>query len=269
LAEAGQVVFEPKATVDRGDYLQVVGLLRNTTHHEELPLVLLRPKKPVSRAVIWADDAGKAGLFTSAGAALAQPKAEIQRLLDAGVEVVGADLLYQGEFLQDGQPLARTPSVKNPREAAAYTYGYNRAVFAERVDDLLSVIRFVRDQELKSGHLGLAGLNGSGALAAAARALAGSAVDSAAIDTGGFRFGRVLAIHDPNFLPGGAKYGDIPGLLALGAPGRLWLAGEEQGIPPLVQKIYGEAGAAYRVVASTARPSEAPTAAATWLLSNL
>ena len=34
------------------------------------------------------------------------------------------------------------------------------------------------------------------------------------------------SIGDLNFLPGGAKYGDLPGMLALGAPGELWLAGE-------------------------------------------
>ena len=28
------------------------------------------------------------------------------------------------------------------------------------------------------------------------------------------------------FFPGAVKYGDVPSLLALGAPGKLWLAGE-------------------------------------------
>ena len=39
-----------------------------------------------------------------------------------------------------------------------------------------------------------------------------------AIDTAGFRFADVTDIHSPDFLPGGAKYGDLPGMLSLSAP---------------------------------------------------
>ncbi len=46
------------------------------------------------------------------------------------------------------------------------------------------------------------------------------------IDTNGFRFGKVLDYRDPMFLPAGAKYLDIPGLVALNAPHALWIAGE-------------------------------------------
>ena len=37
-----------------------------------------------------------------------------------------------------------------------------------------------------------------------------------AVHLGGFRFGKVLDLHSPDFLPGGAKYGDVDGLIALG-----------------------------------------------------
>lgn len=49
------------------------------------------------------------------------------------------------------------------------------------------------------------------------------------IDTRGFRFGKIPDIRDVNFLPGGAKYGDLPGIIALGTPGKLLLAGEGDG----------------------------------------
>ena len=39
------------------------------------------------------------------------------------------------------------------------------------------------------------------------------------------------AIHDPDFLPGGAKYDDLPGMLAVAAPAPLFLAGEGDAIP--------------------------------------
>jgi hypothetical protein len=43
----------------------------------------------------------------------------------------------------------------------------------------------------------------------------------AAIDTSGFRFAQLTDVYDAGFLPGAAKYGDLPGLLALAAPARL------------------------------------------------
>ena len=53
----------------------------------------------------------------------------------------------------------------------------------------------------------------TGPIVAAARAVAGDAIDLAAVDTGGFRFAKLLDFRDPQFLPGGAKYLDLPGCL--------------------------------------------------------
>ena len=39
----------------------------------------------------------------------------------------------------------------------------------------------------------------------------GRAVDALAVDTGGFRFGRITEIRDPDLWPGAVKYGDLPG----------------------------------------------------------
>ena len=52
-----------------------------------------------------------------------QPIAEIRKLLAAGTSVAVPDLLFQGEFLADGQPLAAARRVDNPREFAGYTLG--------------------------------------------------------------------------------------------------------------------------------------------------
>ena len=89
----------------------------------------------------------------------------------------------------------------------------------------------------------LVGLESAGPWAAAALAQADGAVDKAAVDTGGFRFGRVLDIHSPDFLPGGAKYFDLPGMIALAAPTPLWLAGEADTPPNVVAAAYQAAGA--------------------------
>ena len=66
----------------------------------------------------------------------------------------------------------------------------------------------------------------SGPIAVAARALTGNAVDRAAVDTHGFRFGQVLSYRDPMFLPGGSKYLDLAGFIKLNGSNALWMKGE-------------------------------------------
>jgi dienelactone hydrolase len=238
-AEAGQTEWIMGDKSEHGNHLIMRGRLRNTTHHEELPVVFLHPKQWNGQTVVWLDGAGKEALFDRAG----EPREEIRRLVDAGATVMGVDLLFQGEFNADGKPVTQTRRVKNPREAAAYTFGYNHALFAQRVHDILTVVQFIRGHERRTRDLVVAGFNGAGPLVAAARAVAGGAIDRAAVDTGGFRFGAVRDLHDVNFLPGGAKYGDLPGMLALNAPGRLWLAGEDAAGAEFVSRLYRAAGA--------------------------
>jgi hypothetical protein len=49
-------------------------------------------------------------------------------------------------------------------------------------------------------------------------------VDRLAVDLDGFRFTAADRIDHPDLLPGGAKYGDMPALLALSAPFHTWIA---------------------------------------------
>ena len=237
LADVGAVEWEMLHKDDRGSWIEMSGLLRNTAHQEECPVVFCHPKQWNGVTVLWLTGEGKAGLFTADGT-LAAP---VRKLVDAGATVLGADLFQQGEFRPNGEPLTNTGRVRNTREAAAYTFGYNHTVFAQRVHDVLSAIQFVKNHERPSKRLQLAGLSGAGPIVAAARAVCGETIDGTVIETGGFRFGQVLDIHDPNFLPGGAIYGDVPGLLALGAPGRLWVAGEETAGLSIVQQQYAKA----------------------------
>ena len=105
-----------------------------------------------------------------------------------------------------------------------------RVVIAEGVADVLTIVAYLRKTQAGSRpnpkHVAVAGWGNAGPIVAAARALAGEAIDRAAVDTNGFRFGKVLDYRDPMFLPGGAKYLDVPGMIALNAPHPLWLAGE-------------------------------------------
>ena len=264
LSAADQVTAAQIVKTDSGDFSTITGLLLLKSRGEELPVVLLQPKQATSRVAIWLHPDGKAGLFQEDG----QPQPPICRLLAAGVAVAGADLLFQGEFLADGKPVTQTRRVKNPREAAAFTFGYNSTLFAQRVHDVLTVISFVRHHEAKPAEVYLIGLAGAGPWAAVARAVARDAVAKAVIDTAGFRFGKVLDLQAPEFLPGGAKYDDLPGLLAVAAPNPLWLAGEGAAAPQPILAAYRAAGAEKNLVAFGATPAEHADAAVTWLLGN-
>jgi hypothetical protein len=188
----------------------------------------LYPKQWNGRAVVWLDDGGKAAIQND----------RVKALVKAGAAVLGVDLLLQG-----GEHVKQTAVVKNPREFAGYTHGYNHALFAQRTHDVLSIISFLRNAKVGSQPnpktIAIAGWGQTGPIVAAARALAGEAVDRAAVDTNGFRFGKVLDYRSPMFLPGGAKYLDLPGIIALNAPHALWIAGEG-GKPELFGANFGD-----------------------------
>ena len=89
-------------------------------------------------------------------------------------------------------------------------------------------------------------------------------MDRAAIDTAGFRFANLKSVRDVNLLPGVVKYGDLPGLLSLAGPTRLWIAGEGSEVPAIIAAGYRSAGQG-SVTAATAPPEGQLAAAIQWL----
>ncbi len=173
-------------------------------------------------------EAMRTAAWSSGSMTTARPRSKTSmcyKLVRGGMAVVGADLLLQG-----GEPVKQTRVVANPREFAGYTFGYNHTLFAQRTHDVLTIVAFLRRPQAGAHPIRRASPSRGGAPPApsslAARAVAGEAIDRAAVDTGGFRFGKILDYRDPMFLPGGAKYLDLPGMIALSAPHPLWLAGE-------------------------------------------
>jgi len=256
------VEFEKIGEQDRGNYLEFVGLLRNSEHGQELPTLFLQPKAWNKQVVIWIDEAGKAGLYDTDGGL----KAEIRKLLAGGASVAGIDLLYQGEFLLAGEGPVKNRKVNTSRQYAGFTYGYNHPLFAQRVHDVLSLITFVKNHEQQPDRIDLVGLDGAGAWVAASCAQAGDAVSRAVVDTAGFRFGKLNDFADANFLPGSVRYGDLPGMLALAAPRPLLLAGEGKEAPAVVRSAYAAAGKAQGVTIFSGGEEGEPMAAAEWLL---
>jgi hypothetical protein len=259
-SEVGDVEWQTKVRVKKGAFTEETGLARNRSHHEELPVVILRPATVERPPVLWVDVAGKTGLFAADGT----PRAEIQKLLAAGTPVIGVDLLYQGEFLTDGKPVTPTRRVNNSSEAAAYTFGYNDSLFSQRVHDILTVVK-IAQVEFGGQPVSIVGLTGAGPWVAAACAVGEDSIGAAAVDTRGFCFGQVLNLRDPNFLPGGAKYGDVPGMLALHAPHALWLAGETPAGIEFVRRQY-QAFPAGRLTEYRGATDQENLAAVKWLL---
>ena len=212
-----------------------------TDHSSALPEIIIEPPMFGGITVLWLSELGKAGLFNADGTL----RSQTLLLLEAGIRVVGVDLLGQGEFRADGKAIFETRKSKNPREAACFTFGYNSSLFAQRVRDVCTVLRGLQAENHGSVRA-LVALDGTGPIAAAALAVF-PGVEAAAIETGGFRFGDVLGLQQPNFLPAAVKYGDLPGALAVAARDprqapRLILLGEGAALPPVVETAYRAIG---------------------------
>lgn len=271
MPEPDAVEFEPlgQETEPREGFQLARGILKHAAQGEAVPTIMLLPSKPSDRnkqAVIWIDPRGKAGLFDAAG----RPREAIARLLASGAMVVGVDLIGQGEMTEDGKPLVRQRYVGQDKEGpppyAGYHYGYNHPLFAQRVHDILSVVALLKQEAYHVGQIDLVGLAGAGHWVAAARFQAGPAVGRAAVDTSGFRFAAVDDLYHADFLPGAAKYGDLPAVIALGAPGESWLAGERAEATEAIRAAYRAAGDESRLTVYTGPRDDAESAAIEWLL---
>jgi dienelactone hydrolase len=234
-------------------------LLENAEQGEQVRVVEVRPKTWNQQVVLWIDVAGKQAIFGSDGL----PKPAVRKLLDAGMAVIAIDLFGQGESTADGKPLTHARLVKE--DYAGYTFGYNHPMFAQRVHDILAVISYVKHVNSRTEKIHLVGLGGAGRWVAAAKAQAGELIDRVALDTARFRFAKLQALDDPDFLPGGAKYLDLPGIVALSAPGALWVAGEGAQTPAVLAAAYRAAGAESRLTIFKGEPAAQEAAAIEWL----
>ncbi len=69
LTEAGEVEWDMMHKADRGAWIEMSGLLRNKSYHEELPAVFCYPKQWNGHTVIWltGEGSGKTGQFRRNG----------------------------------------------------------------------------------------------------------------------------------------------------------------------------------------------------------
>jgi hypothetical protein len=175
---------------ERNGYMELEGTLTNTTYSEEVAVRFLYPKDWKGGVVVCLSD---------------KEDDVIHQLVEQGKAVCLVDRFEQ-----------ETRTVKNPRESAAYTHGYNDSIFVRRVHDLLTVIRYISQDDHGPKSIDLVAMPGFGPEAAAARLQAGNALRKCAIFTEGFRFQNVKSLNHDRFLPGAAHFGDLPMMLKLG-----------------------------------------------------
>ncbi len=258
-----EVSFEQKQTADRAVYRQTLGLLRYRSvenHQTELPVIQLTPQEAKPQTVLWLDGQGKSGMFTADGSL----KPSVRELLKGGATVIGADVFLQGEFQPDGKPIIRARALPGEEAFAGWTYCYNQPPVVKRAHDVLALAALARTEKLRK--VDVLAVNGAAPWVGLALAQCRGAFRRAAIDPGGFRFEELADVYDLNFLPGGARYGDLSGVLALVAPIDLWLAGEGKAGPPLLRAAYAAAGAAGKLTVFPGGAKDVESAATNWLL---
>lgn len=266
LADAGPVQWDIATKTETEEFLLMTGLLTDTNRQEQLPAAFLYPKKNWNReVVVWTERNGKNGLFSR----WREPKEPVRRLVNAGFAVVGVDLFLQGEFLDNNEVVHENPMVDNGsapwQQFAGYTYGYNHSLFARRVHDILTTIAFVKSDEHQPDAIHLVGAFGTGHWVAAARALAGDAVEKTALDVSGFSFSEIKRVNHPDFLPGAVKYGDLVGIIALAAPHPIRLNGAPLTLGDPIAAAYEAASAADKLVRFQSGARTFENLVATWL----
>lgn len=199
--------------------------------NERIPALGLLPPEFDGTVVVWIHPRGKDSLFQD-GKLIPAAK----QILDRKSAILAADVFGTGELSLD-KPLAVNP------QYAGFTFGYNRTLLAERVHDILTAIAFAKNYDkVKTVHL--AGFEKAGPWVLLARGLCGDAVSRTAADFNGFRYDKVRTTSDEMMLPGALRYGGLPALAALAAPGELYVHNHRgTGSGQWLKAVYEAAGA--------------------------
>ncbi len=219
---------------------------------EQVPAVGLMGKEFDGNVVVWVHPEGKASLLRDGKWA-----PEVRKILDRKAGILAVDVFGTGELSLDKPPAVNAGY-------AGFTFGYNRPLLAQRVHDILTAVAFARAHE-KTTAVHLAGFGKAGPWALLARPLCGDAVGRTAADFDRFRFEKVRRTDDEMMLPGGLKYGGVPALAALAAPGELYVHNHRgTGSGEWLKAVYQAAGAADKLQRTSEKAP--PDKVVEWLL---
>jgi dienelactone hydrolase len=228
-------VKEVGQRVERGDLVWRRYLIGRKGAGEQVPALGLKGKEFDGTVVVWIHPEGHASLFKDGKLVPAA-----QRILDGKAAIFAPDVLLTGEF---GNAKMK-PVGKGWENYAGYYYGYNRPLLAQRVHDILTAVAVTKRHE-KTEKVHLVGFGKAGPWVLLARGLCGEAVVRTAADVDGFRFESVATDYNEMMLPGAVKYGGLPALAALAAPGELSIHNNRgTGMGQWLKAAYGAAGAA-------------------------
>jgi hypothetical protein len=219
---------------------------------EQIPALGLRGPKFNGTVVVWIHPEGKRSLVKDG-----KLVAAAQAILDKQAAILAVDVFGTGEF-ED----AKLPSIQE--KFAGYTFGYNRPLLANRIHDILTAVAFAQGHdETKMVHL--VGFDKAGPWVGLARGLCGDAVARTAVDFDKFRFEKVRTVNDEMMLPGALKYGGLPALTALAAPGELFVHNHQgTGSGPWLKMTYKATGQPDRLQRQSEKA--APEKVVSWLL---
>jgi dienelactone hydrolase len=224
LPGSGEVAREFVGGLDKGDgFIWNRGVLGRKGQKEAVPEVTVRPEGFNGTLVVWIHPQGRSSLLQDG-----KLVPDARRILDRKAGILAVDVFGTGA-LQQGKAPAVNASF------AGYTFGYNRPLLSERVHDILTAVASARDLH-KAKKVVLVGFGKAGPWVALARGLCGDAVARTAADLNQFRFDKVTSTGDEMMLPGALKYGDLPALAALCAPGELYLHNQLRPRRPLADE---------------------------------
>ncbi len=201
--------------------------------------------------IVWVHPDGKSSLVHD-GQLVPAAREAIQRK----AAILAVDVFGTGEYGTAWQP-------RVDGNFAGYTFGYNRPLLANRVHDILTAIAMAKGRE-ETKKIHLVGFGKAGPWVALARGLCGDAVARTAADFDQFRFERVRTTTDDMMLPGALKYGGLPALAAVAAPGELFVHNAASDPNDWLQAAYKASGHADRMHREPGRASAEK--AVQWLL---
>lgn len=212
----GIVPVTPPSETDTPEYRHFRVTLTRAQAREQIPMASLVPFSFAGEVVLWVDPRGTSALFAND-----KPAPHVKQLLDKGVAVAAIDPFMTGEYLP-------TPAFNYEPQVnggfPGYTFGYNKPLISQRVRDILTAIRALKEHP-RVMNVHLAGAGPGGVWALLARAAAGDAVGKTVVEINGFGFSSVTTATHPDLLPGVLKYGGLGGMVLAGGAGPLEIMG--------------------------------------------
>jgi len=200
---------------------------------EQVNCELIKKKNLPDRVVVWVHPAGISSLWQDGKLVSAA-----QTIVDKGGGIFAVEP-FRTVSGKENLPII------SKLDYAGYYFGYNRALVAERVRDILTAIALMKREMVT---VDLVGFEKAGPWVLLARGLCGDAVARTAVDVNGFRFENVKDFDHEMMLPGALKYGGLLTLAGAIAPHDLYLHNlKGAGSTATLQAAYAAAGQANRL----------------------